>query len=104
MKHDGRRGYVERAGMRWEGSVTDNELSTETKAKWYNFIMSLILCKDKYNNDNKVLLMRRPNQFTHNATKFSRAYNYTKRTLLKTRNNDSCVTAKCQRFVQNLTV
>ncbi len=37
---------------------SDNELSIETKAELYNFIMSLILRKYKCNDDNEASLMR----------------------------------------------
>lgn len=55
-----------REGGREDSS--DNELSIETKAELYNFIMRLILRKYKCNDDNEASLMRLLHQFTHNAT------------------------------------
>lgn len=46
------RAEIGRDDRRWDSA--HNEPSIETKAELYNFIMSLILRKDKCNNDNKV--------------------------------------------------
>lgn len=53
-----------------------NELSIETKAELFNFIMSLILSTDKCNNDNEASLMRLLQQFKHDITNFSQANYY----------------------------
>lgn len=55
----------------WEGRCAYNELSIETKADLYNFIMSLILRIDKCNNGNEASLMRLLQKFAHNITNFS---------------------------------
>lgn len=61
MERRGLRADV-RGGRREESK--DNELSIDTKAELYNFVMSLILRKDKCNNDNEAPLMRPRHQFT----------------------------------------
>ena len=53
LRRRGLKGGV-RGGGREDGA--DNELSIETKAKLYSVIMSLILWKDKCNNDNEASL------------------------------------------------
>lgn len=55
----------------WEGRRAYNELSIETKANLYNFIMSLILGIDKCNNGSEASLMRLLQKFAHNITNFS---------------------------------
>lgn len=69
MREDIIWGVEDWKGERWEEvegreDSADNELSIETKAELYNFIMRLILMKDKCNND-KDSLMRLRHQITH---------------------------------------
>lgn len=91
-----------RGGGREDSS--DNELSIETKAELYNFIMRLILRKYKCNDDNEVSLMRTTTPIHTQCVNRFPEQTIIQRAVIKTFNKDTSIKEEVKRFIQKLTV